>query len=295
MTGKAGELAATVLIPTSIDRGPALRLAVESVLRQTVAELEVFIIGDGVEEVTREAARELERRDGRVRFFDHPKHARRGEPYRDAALREARGRIVCYLCDRDLYLPHHVEEMGRLLADADMACAFPVRVMENGYKLDFAHDLADAEDRARLAAGKLPFPLSFGAHTAEAYRRLPEGWAATPAGVYTDIYFWAKFAKRAEMRLVSGYRPTLLYFPRGSHPGWSTARRLPELERWTERLRTADGAREIEAEMTTAALRDRAARARLLRRWLLVGGEPLGWRWLRRRLMRLVKAVRGPG
>ena len=98
-------LTATVLIPTSIDRGPTLALAVDSVLRQTVRDLEVFIIGDGVHEVTREAARSLEKADSRVRFFDHPKHARRGEPYRHEALQEARGRVVCYLCDRDSICP----------------------------------------------------------------------------------------------------------------------------------------------------------------------------------------------
>src|SRR5882724_7051582 len=116
-------LTATIIIPTSIDRGPTLTLAVESVLRQTVRDLEVFIIGDGVHAVTREAARALEQADARVRFFDHPKHARRGEPYRDEALQTARGRVVCYLCDRDLYLPDHVETMDGLLKEADFAHA----------------------------------------------------------------------------------------------------------------------------------------------------------------------------
>ena len=60
--------------------------AVDSVLRQTVRDLEVFIIGDGVHDVTREAARALEKTDPRVRFFDHPKHARRGEPCRGSCV-----------------------------------------------------------------------------------------------------------------------------------------------------------------------------------------------------------------
>lgn len=259
-------LSATIIIPTSIDRGPVLRLAVESVLRQTVPDLEVFIIGDGVHEVTRETARELERTDSRVRFFDHPKHARRGEPYRHDALQHARGRIVCYLCDRDLYLPHHVEEMLGLLGDADMACSFPLLVWEHGYNLEHAYDLTAAEDREHLSLRTLPLPLSFGAHTLNAYRRLPEGWTTTPDGVFTDLYFWSKFARQAEMRLTSGFRPTLLYFPRGAHPGWSTAQRLPELTAWSQLMQSPAEVQTIERDIITAALHDRAAKARLIRR-----------------------------
>jgi GT2 family glycosyltransferase len=46
-------LAATVLIPTH-DHGPTLLRSVRSALAQTVTELEVFVIGDSVPDVTRE-------------------------------------------------------------------------------------------------------------------------------------------------------------------------------------------------------------------------------------------------
>ena len=112
---------ATVLVPTSIDRGPLLPLSIGSIQRQTLREIEIFIIGDGVEEITRQHISDLIAQDPRIRFFDHPKHRRRGEPYRHAALQEARGEIVCYMCDRDLMLPDHVETMHRLLQGADFA------------------------------------------------------------------------------------------------------------------------------------------------------------------------------
>lgn len=272
-------LVATVIIPTSIDRGPCLRLAVESVLRQTVRELEVFIIGDGVAENTREVAQALALDDPRVRFFDHPKHPRRGEPYRDAALREARGRIVCYLCDRDLYLPWHVEELDRLLRDADMAHTGIIRLAEEGYVLDqdFNYELQDSDDRARLthAGGIVPLPLSFGAHTLEAYRKLPEGWTVTPTGFFTDSYFWTKFAARPELRTTSGLRPSVLYFPRGGgHPGWSTARRLPELEAWAARIQSTDTLWKIEIEMNNAVRHDRVLLGRQLRQARLSSPTP---------------------
>lgn len=285
-------LAATVIIPVSLDRGPVLRLAVESVLRQTVRDLEVFIIGDGVHEITRQTAHQLVREDARVRFFDHPKHPRRGEPYRHAALQEARGLIVCYLCDRDLYLPHHVEEMQRLLARADLAHSLPFRVLEHDYSVDFAYDLAAPADRATLGRCHLPLPLSLGAHTLAAYHDLAEGWAQTPPGFLTDCYFWSKFARDSRRRLASGFRPTVLNFPRGAHPGWSTAQRLPELTLWSQRIQDPAQVRAIEADVLAAALRDRAARACLLRHRVLIGGQPLGWRQLRRPADRLVEAIK---
>ena len=93
---------ATVVIPT-FDHGPLLGLAVDSALRQSVP-VEVFIVGDGVPEAHKAFIRDLTAGDARVRFFDHPKSPGRGEAYRHAALAQARGEIVCYLCDRDLWL-----------------------------------------------------------------------------------------------------------------------------------------------------------------------------------------------
>ena len=88
------------------DHGRLLFSAARCALDQTVADLELFIVGDGVPDVTREVVAELD--DERVRFFDNPKAPSRGEVLRRAALAEAGGEIVCYLADDDLWMPHHV-------------------------------------------------------------------------------------------------------------------------------------------------------------------------------------------
>ena len=60
-------IAATVIVPTH-DHGPTLRFALASALAQTVEDIEVLVVGDGVPNVTHEIVGELSRRDERVRF-----------------------------------------------------------------------------------------------------------------------------------------------------------------------------------------------------------------------------------
>ena len=93
------------------NHGPTLRASIASALRQT-SPVEIFVIGDGVPDETRQILHEITNFDMRVLFFDHPKGPCHGEIYRHRALLQERGRIVCYLADDDLYLPHHAEEMS---------------------------------------------------------------------------------------------------------------------------------------------------------------------------------------
>lgn len=236
-------LRATVLIPTH-NHGPTLRHAAESVLAQTARDLELFIVGDGVSDPTRDIAETLRRRDSRVRFFDNPKGPRHGEIHRHEALQEARGRIVCYLSDDDLYLPHHVESMDRLLADADFAHALSVVVLRDerltaGNKVDFGIP-GIRELFLSVKPRYTGVPLSCIAHTLESYRRLPVGWDTTPLGIATDIHMARKLVADPECRAVSGTRPTLLRFPSPKRRRWTLEQRADELEMWL--LRSSDPA-----------------------------------------------------
>jgi len=173
---------ATVLIPT-FDHGETLLYSVRSALRQTISDIEIFIVGDGVPSPARLFVEELIAEDPRVRFFANDKGPRHGEIHRAKALREASGDIVCYLSDDDLWLPGHVESMLELLADADLAHCLPLRVEPDGSLGGWAVDLAEECDRQLLLGGENRIPLPCSGHTLEAYRRLPYGWRTTPAGV----------------------------------------------------------------------------------------------------------------
>jgi glycosyltransferase involved in cell wall biosynthesis len=226
----------TIILPTTADRGPVLRLAVRSVQLQSVADWELFIMGDGVSPETREVIHELSASDSRIRFFDHPKHERRGEIHRHQALREARGANVAYLCDRDLWFSDHLESAQQLLAAADFCHTVALDVPPEGFPLlGVRCRLQFPKDRntiLRLGGG--PIPLSTTAHRLEAYWRLPRGWHTTPAGQATDQYMLLQWLAERWCRAASGRHPTVLWLHRGSHPGWPTAKRHAELLHWAE-------------------------------------------------------------
>jgi hypothetical protein len=295
-------IAATVLIPTH-DHGPTLLCSVPSALAQTVTELEVLVVGDGVSDETRELVAGLVAADERVRFFDNPKGERHGEAHRHAALREARGEIVCYLSDDDLWLPDHVEELQRLLAEADLAhtLSFAIGVDQELHVSRL--DLAREHFREVLLAGESRIHLSITGHTLELYRRLPGGWQPTPPGIYTDLHFWQRLLALPGTSAASGTRPTVLHFPSDLRPGWSSEQRLAELDRWSEpeslRQRLLDNVlpdraaldealtsreRELSVETSRAEAAERLAAERLEQ--LQAIEHSVTWR-LRRRLLRV--------
>lgn len=226
---------ATVVVPTH-DHGPTLLRSIPSALAQTVADIEVFVIGDGAPDATREIVARLAKEDDRVRFFDNPKGPRHGEIYRHAALSEASGNIVCYLSDDDLWIPEHVEVMETLLEMADFAHSYIVRVDPDGSIGYTSCDLSIGWFRRRMLDGENFIPLSCGGHTLEMYRRLPFGWRTTPEGLPTDLYMWQQFLSEQGCRAASGTRPTVLQFATADRPEWNMDRRLAELDRWVARM-----------------------------------------------------------
>src|SRR5215813_10234999 len=113
---------ASVVIPT-YRHFATLPYAVKSVQNQGVEDIEILIVGDGVDDATRAAVQVLQADDPRIRFFDLPKGPRRGELNRDRVLHEAQGPIVCYACDDVLWLPGHLQAMEKALHDADFVGA----------------------------------------------------------------------------------------------------------------------------------------------------------------------------
>jgi glycosyltransferase involved in cell wall biosynthesis len=245
---------ATILIPTHA-HADLLPFTLRSALAQSGVDIEVFVVGDGVTDETRDALRPF-LADPRVRFFDNSKGERHGEAHRHAALGQANGRAVCYLSDDDLLLQDHVAEMLHLLDDADFAHSAPVYVEPDGSLAFMPIDLARPDYRAMLAQGRWnAIGLTGAAHTLAAYRRLPIGWHPAPEDVWTDLHMWRQFLTLPGFRGVTGSRVTAFTFPSPVRTHLASGERADELARWERRLQDPVTRSELAREADAAARR----------------------------------------
>lgn len=247
---------AAVVVPTH-DHAATLDLAVRSALAQTLAEIEVIVVGDGVGDDTRDVIAGLLAEDPRLRFLDLPKGPNHGEIHRDRAIAGTRAKVVCYLCDDDLLLPAHVESMVGLLEDADLAQSQNGRLEVGGAWYHGFADLASPACREWvLRPDRNVVSLTGTAHTVAAYRRLPYGWRTTPEGRYPDHYMWQQFLAEPWVRAVTATRVTALHFP--SHlegrEEWSPAARRAELEAWWTAIAGEEGRARFDENVRRAVM-----------------------------------------
>jgi len=224
---------ATVLIPTH-NHAETLRHAVASVQAQTLQDFEIFIVGDGASDETRECVVALMKEENRIRFFDFPKGPRKGEIHRHAALTEATGRFVAYLGDDDLWLPGHLTTVEDLLSEADFGNTLHIGLDAQGAPFALAADLNDPAFRRRMLTEFYNrFDFTFGCHTLEAYRRLPYGWRTTPSDFpWTDLYMWRQFLAEPWCRARSAFVPTAICTQTHLRPHLNNRQRSEELAYW---------------------------------------------------------------
>ena len=90
-------------------------------------------------------ATDLCRSDPRVVFLDLPKGPNHGEIHRGRAISESRSDAIFYLCDDDLLLPKHVENLLALLSESDLVQSRNGYIDTTGRLVLFSTDLADPE------------------------------------------------------------------------------------------------------------------------------------------------------
>jgi hypothetical protein len=245
---------ASVLIPTHAHRAATLPLAVASVQAQGIEDIEILIVGDGVDDPVRSTVERLRAADARIRFFDFPKGPRNGEIHRDGVLRQARGRIVCYQASDDLWLPGHLEDMETALENADFVGAMHVNVEREDRIRGYFFDIERPDFKDLWVAWQAHpygpwasngFGLAFAGHRLEAYLRLPEGWTTTPTGLPTDQFMWMKFARQPWCRIRSLQWPVSLHFPAPDRRDWTEQQRVDELARWTDIIARPDGRQHV--------------------------------------------------
>lgn len=235
----------SVLLP--VHRPPAvLPFAIETVLAQTVSDFELLVICDGAPEATSACARECGARDPRVKTLVFPKGERHGEAHRDAVLRQATGELVAQIADDDLWLPDHLAELAKLLADVDFGNVIHVNIDREDVVHAVPCDLSDPMLRRRMLNEPFNrFGPTFCGYRMEAYRRLPEGWAPAPLGIWTDLQMWRKFLRRDDITAATRAVVTGIAFPAVWRTELSPEARGLENQRWLRRIQDPDERRAI--------------------------------------------------
>jgi glycosyltransferase involved in cell wall biosynthesis len=232
----------TFTILLSIVRPPALLpYAIKSVLAQTVEQFELVVICDGAPAETIECAQEHAGRDPRVRALIFPKGERLGEAYWHKALETAAGRYVAHIEDDDLWFPNHLEELEKVLQSADFGNLMHVWAKPDGSVEVLPSDLARPEFRQRMLDDKFNrLGFSVCGYRLDAYRRLPEGWAPGPKGLWPDLHMWRKFLRCDDLKFGTRMAVTALVLPTKFRRDMSIEERARDSEKWLDRISDAN-------------------------------------------------------
>lgn len=110
----------SVIVPT-FNRPDRLEEALQSVMQQTLRDVEIILVNDAGIDVTHIVMRL--RAEERVRCVSHS-YNRGLAAARNTGLRFARGKYVAYLDDDDIYFPDHLETLANFLEGSGGAVAY---------------------------------------------------------------------------------------------------------------------------------------------------------------------------
>lgn len=104
----------SVVLPT-YNRRQSVGKAIQSVLQQTYATLELIVVDDGSTDGTEQLVRQLS--DTRISYLRHENN-RGGSAARNTGLAAARGQLIAFQDSDDEWLPHKLERQVALLREA---------------------------------------------------------------------------------------------------------------------------------------------------------------------------------
>jgi glycosyltransferase involved in cell wall biosynthesis len=123
--------AVSVIMPTFNSSG-TLRLTLQTVLWQDLADFEVLVVGDGCTDDSESVATSFS--DPRVTWTNLPANSGGPSAPRNEGLRRARGHFVAYIGHDDLWFPWHLSGLVRCAVDgpSDFVCSLGALVGPSG-------------------------------------------------------------------------------------------------------------------------------------------------------------------
>jgi glycosyltransferase involved in cell wall biosynthesis len=221
----------TVIIPTH-NRCETVLLAARSALAQTRAPEQVIVICDGCTDGSAERLRELG--DERVEVLEVPKAHGYGYGHRNTAVAMARGSVVSWLADDDLFLPDHLERAAEYwdAGNADLVTAPAVWVREDDTLVHVGNDLG--VEAARIAL-RTTCETIMGTVTVRAgLIEQVGGWdGELPRG--GDWTLWLRCVEHPGVAVWATLEPTVLHFrATGRVQAWED--RVRQNTAWWERI-----------------------------------------------------------
>lgn len=240
----------SVIIPT-YERPETCALAVQSALAQSRPPVEVIVCCDGCTPDAVEALRALA---GPVRVLDLPKSPGYGYGNRNEAMWQARGDIISWLADDDLYLPDHLERIGELYDAglAELVQAMCCNIRAGGFLEAMGDDWSIPYNRERFLGGEPISPPTSGiSHRTEAAREVG-GWNAEMT-IGGDLDFWRRLLSHPVTSAMVA-TPTVLHL-RGTGRPQPLEERIEQNRALLARMSDADELARLRAEMAHAVHR----------------------------------------
>jgi glycosyltransferase involved in cell wall biosynthesis len=229
---------ASVIIPTH-DRAATLPVALASIARQTVENIEIIVAGDGPTAEVTAAAEAAAAADRRIRFLRFEKGSNNGGANRHRAVLEARSERIFYCDDDDLWLRQHVETIGPHLDRHDVVDTLPVSVgmipVGSSSRLHGALiNNGDARTRTLLATRRLKIVFDTHlAHRKSRYVAMEQPWAN--AELLAVDHLLAAFAADVNVRWWTLPTATALSLHGLGRRHVAAADRLAEIQAWCDR------------------------------------------------------------
>jgi glycosyltransferase involved in cell wall biosynthesis len=224
--------------------------SIGSVLRQTMTDFEVLVVGDGCTDDSEQVVAAIG--DPRVRWINLPENTKHQSGPNNEGLRQARGEFIAYLGHDDLWLPHHLDAHVAALDRSGAAMTHSLLLW------------LDPDDRELWPAVPQPEVRMWGPPSCTVHRRSVTealgGWRDYREVEHSpEIDLWHR-AQDASYEFQFVPRLTAIKFPASMRRGVYRSKPSHEQAAWSARIESEP---DLEATLLVEMIAERRAARRL--------------------------------